>query len=128
MSVEHVIVDYRDRPEGSVSKLNTISDGIKVIGTIINLFRTYKPLSFFGIVSLILFIAGVGFSIPVIIDFFKTGFVNRFPTLFVCCFIILTSIISFFSGLILQTITWKNKQDFEMQLHNVKRDYDKLKE
>lgn len=128
MSVEHVVVDYRDRPEGSVSKLNTISDGAKVIGTIINLFRTYKPMNFFGIISLILFLAGIGFSIPVIVDFFKTGFVNRFPTLFVCCFVILTSIISFFSGLILQTITWKNKQDFEMQLHNVKRDYDRLKE
>ena len=128
MSIENVVVEYQERPNGSVSKLHTFSDGFKVIKTIIDLFRTYKPLAFFGIISVVLFLLGVGFVIPVLIDYFKTGFVNRFPTLFVCCFVILTAIISFFSGLVLQTITWKNKQDFEMQLHNVKYNFDRLKE
>ncbi len=128
MQIENVVVDYRDRQEGSVSKLNTVSDGIKVINTIIKLFRTYKPLNFFGFIALFLMIFSIGFMIPVLIDFFETGFVNHYPTLFVCCFIMLTAIIAFFSGLILQTITWKNRQDFEMQLHAVKRDFIKIKE
>lgn len=128
MAIENVVVEYQERPDGSVSKLNTFSDGFKVIKTIVDLFRTYKPLSFFGIISMVLFLLGVGFVIPVLIDYFKTGFVNRFPTLFVCCFVILTAIISFFSGLVLQTITWKNKQDFEMQLNSVKYNFDRLKE
>lgn len=128
MSIENVVVEYQERPCGSTSKLNTYSDGFKVINTIVNLFRTYKPLAFFGIISAILFLLGVGFVIPVLIEYFQTGFVNRFPTLFVCCFVILTAIISFFSGMVLQTITWKNKQDFEMQLHNVKYNFDRLKE
>lgn len=128
MAIENVVVEYQERPNGSVSKLNTFSDGFKVIKTIVDLFRTYKPLSFFGIISVILFLLGVGFVIPVLVDYFKTGFVNRFPTLFVCCFVILTAIISFFSGLVLQTITWKNKQDFEMQLNSVKYNFDRLKE
>ena len=128
MAIENVVVEYQERPNGSVSKLNTFSDGFKVVKTIVDLFRTYKPLSFFGIISGILFLLGVGFMIPVLIEYFKTGFVNRFPTLFVCCFVILTAIISFFSGLVLQTITWKNKQDFEMQLNSVKYNFDRLKE
>lgn len=128
MSIENVVVEYKDRPYGSNSKLNTFSDGFKVIKTIVDLFRTYKPLAFFGIISVILFLLGVGFVIPVLIEYFQTGFVNRFPTLFVCCFVILTAIISFFSGLVLQTITWKNKQDFEMQLNSVKYNFDRLKE
>ena len=128
MAIENVVVEYQERPNGSVSKLNTFSDGFKVVKTIVDLFRTYKPLSFFGIISGMLFLLGVGFVIPVLVEYFKTGFVNRFPTLFVCCFVILTAIISFFSGLVLQTITWKNKQDFEMQLNNVKYNFDRLKE
>ena len=113
LHIENVIVDYKDRPEGSVSKLNTYSDGIKVIFMIIRLLRTYRPMVFFGLLSLILFILGIGLMIPVISDYFKTGLVARFPTLIGSGFILLTAIISLFSGLILNTITWKNKQDFE---------------
>ena len=113
LHIENVIVDYKDRPEGSVSKLNTYSDGIKVIFMIIKLLRTYRPMVFFGLLSLILFILGIGLIIPVLSDYFKTGLVARFPTLIGSGFILLTAIISLFSGLILNTIAWKNKQDFE---------------
>jgi len=117
--VRNHVIEYRDRPEGSESKLNTFSDGFKVIGTILKLFRTYKPLRFFSYIAAVLMIIGVGFLIPVINTYVKTGLVERFPTLIVCCFVVLTSIIAFFSGLILETINWKNRQDFEMNLIKV---------
>lgn len=118
MFVENVVIDYRDRPEGSVSKLNTYSDGIKVIGTIVRLFQTYRPLAFFGTVVAILMVLAIGFFIPVWITYADTGMVPNFPTLIVCGFVALASIQSFFAGLILQTMYRKNRQDFEMQLHD----------
>ena len=118
MFVENVVIDYRDRPEGSVSKLNTYSDGIKVIGTIVRLFQTYRPLAFFGTVAAILMVLAIGFFIPVWITYADTGMVPNFPTLIVCGFVALASIPSFFAGLILQTMYRKNRQDFEMQLHD----------
>lgn len=118
MFVENVVIDYRDRPEGSVSKLNTYSDGIKAIGTIVRLFQTYRPLAFFGTVAAILMVLAIGFFIPVWITYADTGMVPNFPTLIVCGFVALASIQSFFAGLILQTMYRKNRQDFEMQLHD----------
>lgn len=118
MFVENVVIDYRDRPEGSVSKLNTYSDGIKVIGTIVRLFQTYRTLAFFGTVAAILMVLAIGFFIPVWITYADTGMVPNFPTLIVCGFVALASIQSFFAGLILQTMYRKNRQDFEMQLHD----------
>ena len=118
MFVENVVIDYRDRPEGRVSKLNTYSDGIKVIGTIVRLFQTYRPLAFFGTVAAILMVLAIGFFIPVWITYADTGMVPNFPTLIVCGFVALASIQSFFAGLILQTMYRKNRQDFEMQLHD----------
>ena len=118
MFVENVVIDYRDRPEGSVSKLNTYSDGIKEIGTIVRLFQTYRPLAFFGTVAAILMVLAIGFFIPVWITYADTGMVPNFPTLIVCGFVALASIQSFFAGLILQTMYRKNRQDFEMQLHD----------
>lgn len=127
MRVENVVVGYRNRPEGSKSKLNTYSDGRKVIATIIRLFRTYKPMRFFSLVALILLILGTVFMIPVIEDYFHTGLVERFPTLIVCCFAIMVGIVSFFSGMVLETISWKNRQDFEMQLIRVSERFKELK-
>lgn len=122
MFMENVVIEYRDRPEGSESKLNTYSDGIKVLLTIAGLFRNYKPMAFFGAISLILGVLGIGFMIPVLMDYAKTGLVERFPTLIVCGFVLMTAIISFFSGMILQTIAHKNRQDFEMELQRVAHD------
>ncbi len=115
--VENVVIDYQDRPEGSESKLNTYSDGFKVLHTIGRLFRTYRPMSYFGLLSIILVLLGVGFFVPVAIGFAKTGMVERFPTLIVCCFVILAAVQSFFAGLVLKTIYQKNRQDFEMELY-----------
>lgn len=122
LSVENCIIDYRDRPKGSVSKLNTYSDGIKVIRTIIRLFRIYRPLPFFSMIAFFLFGISFAFFLPVLLDFFKTGKVERFPTLIVCGFSIVAAIQSFFSGLILHTISVKSKQDFEMNLIRVQEE------
>ena len=126
MYLENVVIEYRDRPEGSESKLNTYSDGFKVIFMIIKLLRTYKPMFFFGMFALIFIALGVGFMIPVIVEFVNTGLVPKIPTLIVSCISILIGIISFFSGLVLHTITWKNRQDFEMKLIELADRYKKL--
>lgn len=116
MFCENVVIEYRDRPEGSESKLNTYSDGFKVLMTIARLFKNYKPFPFFLIIALVLFVLSVGFFIPVLITFFKTGMVDKIPTVIVCGITMLAAIISFFSGLVLDTIKQKNRQDFEMEL------------
>ena len=114
--VENVVIDYRDRPEGSESKLNTYSDGFKVLRTIFRLFKNYKPMQFFSLLALVLAIISVAFFAPVFVTFLKTGVVDKMPTLIVSGFTMLAAIQSLFSGLILTTITQKNRQDFEMQL------------
>lgn len=119
MTVGNVIVDYRDRPEGSESKLDTYSDGIKVIFTVIRLFKNYKPMLFFSLMGLILLLLGCGFLIPVLIEFAVTGLVARFPTLIVSCFVILLAMMLFCAGTVLQTMKQKNMQDFEMELHHI---------
>lgn len=127
MQVDNVIIDYRDRPEGSVSKLNTFSDGFKVLTRILNLYKNYKPFSFFSLLSAVLAILGIGFLIPVILEYVETGLVPKFPTLIVCCFVLVASLQSFFAGLVLQSMEQKNKQDFEMQLLKVHNTYERLK-
>ena len=97
MFCENVVIEYRDRPEGSESKLNTYSDGFKVLLTIARLFKNYKPFPFFLMIALVLFLLSVGFFIPVLITFFKTGMVDKIPTVIVCGITMLASIISFFS-------------------------------
>lgn len=116
MYVENVIVEYRDRPEGSVSKLSTYSDGFKVIMTIIRLFKQYKPFRFFTMLSVILMTLALGFFVPVFIDYIETGAVDKFPTLIVCGFVGLAAVQSFFSGMILDNITQKNRKDMEIEL------------
>ena len=122
MFVENVVIDYRDRPEGSESKLNTYSDGLKVLMTIARLFRTYRPMAYFGIISAILFILSIGFFIPIVINYAHTGLVPNFPTLIVCGFVAMAGLQSLFAGLVLKTIYQKNRQDFEMDLYRVMSD------
>ncbi len=119
MLVENVIIEYRDRPEGSESKLNTYSDGFKVLKTIVKLYKNYKPLGFFSILAAVLFAISMIFFIPVFADYLHTGQVEKIPTLIVSGFTILAAIQSFFAGLILSTIKQKNMQDFEMSLQRV---------
>lgn len=122
MFVENVVIDYRDRPEGSVSKLNTYSDGFKVIKTIAKLYRNYKPMGFFGWIAFILALIAGLFFIPVWNVYYHTGMVPNFPTLIVSGFIMMAAILSFFSGTILQTICQKNRQDFEMRLQQIRKE------
>ena len=87
MQVENVLVDYRDRPEGSESKLNTYSDGVKVLMTIGRLFREYRPFPFFSLLAVVLMILAAAFFIPVFLEYLQTGLVLKFPTLIVCGFV-----------------------------------------
>ncbi len=128
MHISNVIVTYRDRPEGSESKLNTVSDGMKVLRTIGSLYRVYKPFQFFGIISTILMLLAIGFFIPVAIDFYHIGLVNRYPTLIVCGFAVIAAILSFFTGLILDTLLKKDKREFEFKLQEANRWYKDLLE
>jgi glycosyltransferase involved in cell wall biosynthesis len=121
MFMENVVIDYRDRPEGSESKLNTYSDGLKVIRTIFRLFRTYRPMKFFGWLTLILLVLAGAFFVPVLVTYLNTGLVPNFPTLIVCGFVVLAAIQSLFSGMILHTIYQKNRQDFEMDLYKAEQ-------
>ena len=113
-------------PEGSESKLNTFSDGIKVLLTIANLFRVYKPLAFFGIIALVLLLIATGFFIPVLVEFIQTGLVPKFPTLIACGFMGIAAIQSLFTGLLLESIRHKNRQDFELELIRIQDQYNKL--
>ena len=126
MQIENVVIQYRDRPEGSESKLNTYSDGFKVLRTIARLFRTYKPFAYFGILGLFLGVIAAILFIPVLIEYFQTGLVARFPTLIVSGFMTIAMIQSIFSGLILQTMLHKNRQDFELALIRLRERYDAL--
>ena len=115
-------VNYKDRPEGSVSKLNTYSDGIKVLMTITRLFKEYKPTIFFSLVGTVLLILALIFGIPVFNEFFKTGLVPRFPTLIFSLVLLLISILMYITGIILEVVAKKNKQIFELFLIRTKRD------
>lgn len=120
MQVDNVIVNYRDRPEGSVSKLNTYSDGLRVLNTILKMFRQYKPLIFFTVLAVFMTLISMGFFIPVLIDFLETGMVDKFPTLIVCGFVELAVIQSVFAGLILHNLGVKERRDFELYLNDIR--------
>lgn len=126
MFVENVIIDYRDRPEGSESKLNTYSDGIKVLTTIIRLYKNYHPFHFFSILAAVLMVIALIFFVPVFVTFIETGLVPKIPTLVVCGFVAMGAIQSYFSGMILSTINQKNKHDFELKLIETQNYYKKL--
>ena len=121
MQVENVVVEYRDRPEGSESKLNTYSDGMRVILKMLQLYRNYKPMKFFGLISILLVLLAVILMIPIVVEYFATGLVPRFPTLFGCGFMVLAGIQSFFTGLTLEILAAKDRKDFEFRLNLVQR-------
>ena len=123
MNVVNHVITYRDRPEGSESKLNTISDGQKVIRTIIRLFNDYRPLRFWGAISLILMLIAIVLFIPILLEYFRSGTVPRFPTLIVCVFVGISSLLAFFSGLILETIKHKERREFEYYLQQAMSRY-----
>lgn len=122
MALSNVIVDYRDRPEGSESKLNTIKDGIAVLMTILKLWRNYKPAQFFGCISFLLMLFSAAVFIPaVMLPFMHTGIVEKFPTLIVCGFVAMASLLSFFTGMVLQNLIEKEKREFEFRLQLIEK-------
>ena len=122
MQVENVVVEYRDRPEGSESKLNTYSDGMRVIRKMLQLYKNYRPMNFFGGLCLLLVLVAAILMIPIISVYLQTGLVPRFPTLIICGFMVLAGIQSFFAGMILAVLAAKDKKDFEYRLSCVHKD------
>lgn len=117
MMVNNVIIEYRDRPSGSESKLNTISDGIAVLKTIGSLWKNYKPLHFFSLLALLLILLDIIIFIPVVwMPYLRTGMVENFPTLIVCGFVMVAALMSFFNGMVLDSIIKKEKREFEFRL------------
>lgn len=117
LQLDNYVIKYRNRPIGSESKLNTFSDGIKVITTIIKLYKNYKPLGFFGLLSLICAALSVGFFIPVLMEYLNTGLVEKFPTLIVCGIVLVISLLLFTTGLILSALRAKERREFEFKLN-----------
>ena len=128
MYVKNHVITYRDRPEGSESKLNTFSDGWKVLRMMLKLYCDYRPRQFFGLICLVLIIVSVIFFIPVFTEYVQTGLVPRIPTLIACGFLFLTAIVSFFSGLVLSSIKHKEQREFEFKLQEISRWYVRLNE
>ena len=119
MQIENVIIDYKDRDGNGESKLNTYSDGWKILKMIVQLYQNYRPFHFYGMISAVLFVIAVVFFIPIMVTYVETGLVPDFPTLIVCGFTIIASIQSLFTGLILHNMVQKNRQDFELRLIEV---------
>ena len=122
MQIDHVVVEYRDRPEGSVSKLNTYSDGGRVLMTIARLYRGYHPFAFYTAISLGLGLLSVGFMVPVLMDYSRTGLVERFPTLIVCGFVMIAAILFLVTGVILESLLMKDRRLFEMELQQIENE------
>ncbi len=118
--LKEIPVEYRDRPDGSESKLSTYSDGLKVLKTIGRLFKEYKPTIFFTLISLLFLVISVIFAVPVFKEYFQTGLVPRYPTLIFSGFMLMISILLFVCGLILEVVVKKHRQLFEILLINTK--------
>ncbi len=116
-------VNYKDRPKGSESKLNTYSDGLKVLKTIATLFKEYKPAAFFNILSILCLMISMILGIPVVLEYFKTGLVPRFPTLIAAGISLLIALLLSIAGIILQVIVKKHKQLYELYLNNLHLNY-----
>lgn len=114
--IKEIPIVYRDRPEGSSSKLNTVGDGIKVVKTIVRMFKDYKPFKFFGLIALILFIIGLAIGIPVLVEFFKTAYITKVPSAILATGFMGLAAVSLQCGIVLDTITRQHKEDYELNL------------
>lgn len=119
LQLENVIVEYRDRPKGSESKLNTYSDGVKVLFKILQLFKNYRPYAFFGMISLVLFLLAVLLFLPVLAEYIATGLVPRFPTLIVSGFLAIASLQAFFAGMTLSESCHTQRREFEYKYNEM---------
>ena len=116
MRIENIVIEYRDRPAGSESKLNTYSDGLKVLRTIVRLYKNYRPFGFFSMLAALLALCSAGFMVPVVAEYFRTGLVPRFPTLIVCACGMVAALLLFISGVILSSLLTQDARDFEFKL------------
>lgn len=114
--IKEIPIQYRDRPEGSDSKLNTVGDGIKVIKTIVRMFKDYRPLAFFSIIALIFILLGLIFGIPVLVEFFKTSYITKVPSAILASGLMALAAITFQAGVVLDTITRQHKENYELNL------------
>ena len=117
MQVDNVVIEYRDRPEGSESKLNTYSDGLKVLGTIARLFKNYRPMKLFTLVALVFLALGLWLGIPVVAEFLHTGLVPRFPTAILAASLIFLCGLSFATGLILDSVAKVERKQWELAVY-----------
>ena len=115
-TIKEIPIIYRDRPEGSTSKLNTIDDGIKVVKTIIKMFKDYQPFKFFGIIALIFFLVGILIGLPVLIEFFRTSYITKVPSAILATGVMILSMLGLQWGIILDTITRQNRENYELNL------------
>ena len=115
--IQQVPVTYRDRPAGSVSKLNTYTDGFKVIMTIFKLFRDYKPFLFFSLIAAVLALIALALFVPIFVEYLQTGLVPRFPTLIVSGFFMVLAMLLWIGGLILEVLVKKHRQLYELLLN-----------
>ena len=114
--IKEIPIEYRERPEGSSSKLNTVSDGIKVIKTIVRMFKDYKPFRFFGIISLIFLLLGLLVGVPVLVEFFKTAYITKVPSAILATGFIGLAAVAFQCGIVLDTVTRQHREDYELNL------------
>ena len=120
LSIQSVPVAYRDRAAGNPSKLNTYTDGLRVLRTVARLYKEYRPLSFYGLFTLVFGLVGVGMFLPVLLEYIRTGLVPRFPTLIVSGVMMTLAILMLVCGLILDTVAKKHRQLFEVNLNILK--------
>ena len=121
MQIENVVVEYRDRPAGSESKLNTYSDGAKVLGTILRLYKNYRPFGFFSLLAAMIAVLSAGFMVPVVAEYFRTGLVPRFPTLIVCACGMVAALLLFTAGIVLSNLLTQDARNFEFKLQQAER-------
>ncbi len=114
--IKEVPIVYQDRPDGSYSKLNTYKDGLRVLKTILWVFKDYKPLSFFSILSIFFVIFSLIFGVPVIVEFWQTGYIHKIPSAILSASLGLIAILSLFSGFILDTIVKQHRENYDLKL------------
>lgn len=119
-NVSEIPVQYRDRPQGSESKLNTVTDGVKVLFTIFRLYKDYRPLPFFSLIAMLFAVCSVAIFGPILYEYFNMGFTPHIVLLILSGFVMLAGMLSFSCGLVLDTETKKAKQDFEIRLNFLK--------
>ncbi len=119
--IKEIPIVYRDRPNGSTSKLSTLGDGIKVVKTIVKMFKDYKPFTFFTTIAVLLFVIGLLVGIPVIAEFVKTNYITKVPSSILATGIVLLSVIIGQCGVVLDTVVKQNKEKYELQVLRYKQ-------